>query len=205
MKRIGIIIMTTKQISVEELGDALNATRNGDAGEKKVRAAKKTDEEKAAETLAKETKRVAREAERAANKAAKANREPAHMAKVNKAAAKLPSLTSEAEAILNEVFNQLDASAITAFIANVQHRLRAAATAASAGVKLEVGQTVRILGGDARYLGQLATVTSAQRIRVVVETEAGKSVYLLNSDVELLAQTLNATSESVTEEIAEAV
>lgn len=193
---------TTKTIAVTDLTEALNKARAGQQAKKHGRTGK-TDEQKAAELQEKEQRKAKREEERAAKKANKAVKPAAHMAKVEKAASKLPGLNAEASAVLESVFDKFDASTIAAFIANVEHRARVQATKASIGITLEAGDRVRIVSGAPRFLGQEAIVTEARRIRVHVQPEGSdKTVYLMNSDVELLASTVQpSATETVETEI----
>lgn len=129
--------------------------------------------------------REERRAKRAAEKAAKA---PAHMKKLNRAASKLPALNNSMQLTFNEVTSNFSAEQITALALHLQHFNRAKATERALGQKIEAGQSVRIIGGDPKYIGQTGTITKAQRIRCYVEVSgAKKPVYLFTSDVEIVA------------------
>ena len=196
----------TKEITGSDLTAALGKARSGEESAPRVRAAKLTDEEKAARLAEKEASKARREADKLARQAAKAVKKPAHMTKVERAGSNLPGMSTETTEILNSLFDSQDASAISAFLANAQHRLRAQSTAASVGLKLEVGQLVRIVSGEPRFIGQLATVTSVRRIRCHVTPEGhDKPVYLLNSDVTPVAQGLSAEVIEDDSELAAAV
>ena len=196
----------TKEITVTELSAALGKARSGEETAPRTRAAKLTDEEKAARLEEKNAKKAQRDADRLARQAAKAVKKPAHMAKVERAGSNLPGMTAETTEILNSLFNSQDASAISAFLANAQHRLRAQSTAASVGMKLEVGQMVRIVSGEPRFIGQTGTVSSVRRIRCHVTPEGhDKPVYLLNSDVVLVAQGLSTEVIEDDSEVSQAV
>jgi hypothetical protein len=55
---------------------------------------------------------------------------------------------------------------------------------AAVGAKLVVGQLVTIMSGNAKFVGQHATVAKVQRIRCYVDVPGvEKSVYLFTSDV----------------------
>lgn len=159
-----------------------------------------TDEEKAAREAAKAAERTAKKATRDAARAAKkaerdASRQPAHMRKVMKAAERLGTLSPEATLIFNEASANLPAAELATLALHIQHFNRVKATERALSQVIEAGQTVRIVGGDPRFIGQTGTVTKAQRIRCYVEVEgAKKPVYLFTSDVEQVAQATSAAA-----------
>lgn len=223
MENVNEIETQGTEISTDAIAAALAATRNkvNNATEvEKPKRAKLTDEERAARTAQRNEERAARKAvrdeerakERAARELAKASRVP-HMSKVDKAASKLPKLSDSATEAVNNLVQNFGSSDITAIVAHLTHRQRAAATTAALSAKLEVGQTVRIVSADgsaAHYIGHLAKVVAVQRIRCYV-TPVGapqsKRVYLFNSDCQAISddelETVNQ-SETV-QDIAEAV
>jgi len=130
----------------------------------------------------------ARAAERAARKAAKqAQAKPtAHMTKVQKAGARLPSLGAVAQSTFDEVVRTLNSEQLTALALHIQHfnRVQATTRALTSG-DLKVGQLVRITGGDPKYIGMTGAVETLRRIRCFVTVPgAKKPVYLFTSDVE---------------------
>lgn len=148
--------------------------------------------ETAAKLKERETERNARKAERDAARALKqaeraaviAGRTP-HMGKVEKAAAKLPSLGETAQHFMNDITANCSAADVAALAAHLQHFNRVSATSRALSQKLEVGMTVRIVSGDARYLGRVGVLDRVQRIRCFVTLEGvNKDVYLFTSDVE---------------------
>jgi len=150
-----------------------------------------TDEQKAARETEKQAARTARKAERdaarQAKKAAKdASKQPAHMRKVAKAAEKLGPLGNEAlELLFSEITANYTAAQVAKLSAHLQHFNRVKATERALTQRIEAGQQVRIVGGDSRFIGQVGTVSKAQRIRCYVEVEGSKKpVYLFTSDVE---------------------
>jgi transcription antitermination factor NusG len=190
-------------INVTDITTALNKAQSGEQAKKRGRAGKKSDEEKQAELQERADRKAKRDAERAEKKAQRQIKKPAHMAKVEKAASKLPGLSTEASEVLDTVFDKFDATTIAAFIANVEHRMRVQATQASVGVNLNVGDRVKIVSGAPRFLGREAEVTEARRIRVhVLPVGETKPIYLMNSDVVLLASTVQP-SETTEETIAD--
>lgn len=138
-------------------------------------------------------RKAKREQDRAAKKAAKeaekANKIP-HMAKVDKQAKNLPALVKGAQSLVNDVLQRFDESAITSIVAHLQHELRRKATERALKVELEEGQLVRIVsadGSNSKWVGYLAHVTSAQRIRCYVQpVGTDKKVYLFSSNVKPL-------------------
>ena len=133
-------------------------------------------------------KRAAKKAEREATK-----RTP-HMTKVEKAAGKLPQLNDEAKKILGEVTTNFSRDQVTAIALHLQHFNRVKATERAINQKIEVGDQVRILGGESKYTGMTGEVVKARRIRCFVKV-AGvkKEVYCFTSDVEKLAGEVEKT------------
>jgi transcription antitermination factor NusG len=161
---------------------------------KESKRARLSDEEKAARKAAKDAeraeKKVQRQALRAEKQAAKsANKKPAHMEKVVKAASRLPGMSEQACRFLDEVTVNLSAADLTALAMHIQHFNRVKATERALSQKIAPGDTVRIVGGDPRFVGQTGTVSKAQRIRCYVEIPGvNKPVYLFTSDVETISE-----------------
>lgn len=150
--------------------------------EQKAERDAKREADKAQRKADRDAKRAAKQAERAAA------RKPAHMSKVEKAAAKLPALSTEAQAFFNDVSVNLAGSDLAALALHIQHFNRVHATERALAQKVEAGSKVKIVGGDPRFIGMEGTVTKAQRIRCYVEVAAAKKpVYLFTSDVEVTA------------------
>ncbi|MFA6510129.1 MAG: hypothetical protein WCV62_06750 [Candidatus Peribacteraceae bacterium] len=154
---------------------------------------KLTDEERAARKEKLEQERAARKAEREQARAAKkvekeGTRTTPHMSKVTKAGARLPALHEDAQTAFNDLTTNLGAGDLEALAAHLQHFNRVKATERALAVKLEVGQAVRVIGGDPRYIGCIGKVTGAQRIRCYVTVLDGageaKDLYLFTSQVE---------------------
>jgi hypothetical protein len=153
---------------------------------------RRTDEEKAAIIAQRDaeraTRKADREAKRAAAKAAKASEaKTPHMSKVDKAASKLPALSASAQSTLNEITANFTAAEVSALAAHLSHFNRVKATERALGQTIKADDTVRIVGGDARFIGLVGTVAKAQRIRCYVTVEGlKKPVYLFTSEVELV-------------------
>ena len=147
---------------------------------------------KAAQAAARAARQAQLKAEREARKAAKANDrqtgKPAHMKKVERAASKLPVLNDQMQLTFNEVTTNFSAEQITALALHLQHFNRVKATERALSQKVETGTSVRIIGGDPKFIGMTGTVSLARRIRCFVEVPGVKKpVYLFTSDVEVLA------------------
>ena len=129
-------------------------------------------------------KRDADREARRAEKAAAAEGKKSHMKKVERAASKLPALSSEAQIKLNELRLELSNVELTALSAHILHHVRATATAAAAGKRPSVGSKVKIVGGDPKHFGLVGTVTESRPLRCFVEVSGVKKpLYLFNSDV----------------------
>lgn len=138
-----------------------------------------------------EERKAAREAAKVAKAAVKPARKPAHMKKVEAAAARLPRLNGDAELAFNELIANHSADQLSALALHLQHHNRVAATQRSVTVSdnLEIGNTVRIVGGDPRYIGMTGTVDTVRRIRCFVNVPGvRKPVYCFIADVELVAE-----------------
>ncbi len=183
-----------KAIQAAQARKAAKGNANTPAAEKPAKPAKAakaprvTDEEKAAKQAAKDLERAAAKAARQEARAAKqlerqAAQKAPHMSKVEKAAARLPRLDTEAQEALNELTANFPAAVLGALALHLVHFNRAQATERALGQKVAVGDVVRIVSGDARYVGQTGTVTKSQRIRCYCSVEGvKKDVYLFTSD-----------------------
>jgi hypothetical protein len=155
-------------------------------GSKRGRKPRLTDEQKEQARLEREE----RKEERARLKAERdANRKPAHLAKVEKALSKLPDLSETAQAtFLVLTDGNLSLPELDALAAHVEGYVRMERTKQALQRTMSVGQTVKIVGGDPKYVGQTGTVEKVQRIRCYVQVPGQeKSVYLYTSDVETIS------------------
>jgi hypothetical protein len=146
-----------------------------------ARTAKATERAaKAAETAA---ARAAAKAEKDAAKAAAKAAKPAHTSKVEKARAKLPALSDDAQSAFQVATENLSLDQIEALSLHLAFQARLVATQQSNGRKLEVGSPVRILNG--KYAGKVGTISKTQHIRCFVAVEGvAKEIYLFKSQVE---------------------
>jgi len=158
------------------------------------------DQERAARRAQIEQDREARKVEKTAARAAKvAEREEkknnkAHMSKVDRAAEKLPKLVDFAQCVFDDITVNLGREQLAALAQHILHYNRVKSTERALDTKLEVGQTVRIIGGDPKWQGVKGTLHKVQRIRCYVEVPgANKPVYLFTSDVELIADDVART------------
>lgn len=181
----------------------------GDKVEKPAKAAKADDAERAAKKAQIEADRAERKAKKEAERAAKvaekaANRKPAHMSKVEKAAEKLPVLAETAQVLFGDATANLSRDQVAALALHLQHFNRVKATERALNTKIEAGMTVRIVGGDPRYVGKVGTIEKAQRIRCYVEVDGlTKPVYCFTSDVEpceVAAEDEDIEREAIVEE-----
>ncbi len=133
-------------------------------------------------------RKAAREAASAAKKAEReANRKPPHMSKVEKAAAKLPIMSPEAQEAFDTLTAGLESSDMFTLTENLRHHVRVQQTTQALNTNLTVGQVVTIVGGNRRFIGQTATVAKVQRIRCYVDVQGyDKPVYLFLSDCQPL-------------------
>lgn len=199
--------MTTENSSsnntVTEIDEAIKQAKSGSSKPKADKAEGKrprlSAEEKAAREQVRETeraeKRRLRDEARVAKQAEKAKAtKPAHMSKVDKAASRLPSLVGTAQEIFDDITSNLGRDQVAALAQHLVHFNRVKATERALDQKVATGDSVRIIGGDSRFVGRTGTVTKAQRIRCYVEVEgAKKPVYLFTSDVEVIAQAAQAS------------
>ena len=145
---------------------------------------------KAAAEEARAQRKAERDADREkrkAEKAAAAEGKKSHMKKVERAASKLPALSTEAQSKLNELRLELSNVELTALSAHILHHVRATATVAAAGKRPGVGAKVKIVGGDPKFVGMVGTVVDSRPLRCFVEVQgAKKPVYLFNSEVSMV-------------------
>jgi len=134
------------------------------------------------------TRKAEREARKAAKAAEDADKRPVHMAKVARAASKLPQLSTDASDAFATLTTKLATDQIAALALHLQHHNRVAATQNALTVKMTTGTAVRIVGGDPRFIGKTGVVSKAQRIRCYVAIEGvAKPVYCFTSDVNTVA------------------
>ncbi len=165
-----------------------------------VKRVRMTDEEKAAKKAIKDAERAEKKTQRIATRDARraeklASKPVAHLAKVARAASKLPELTADAIVVFNDITTNYSREQVNAIARHLEHFNREQATKRALEQKLEAGARVRIVAGDSRYVGQEGIVFKAQRIRCYVTVEgAKKPVYLFTSEVELVTEeTASAT------------
>lgn len=141
--------------------------------------------QKAAAAAEREAKKAERQAERDRKAAERANRQ-VHMAKVDRAAQQLPTLSNDASRLFNEITANLSQNDVASLAAHLNHFNRVHATQSSATATLSEGMTVVITGGDPKYIGKTGTVSKAQRIRCYVDIGGEKPVYLYSAHVRIV-------------------
>ncbi|NBZ95426.1 MAG: hypothetical protein EBR40_03180 [Proteobacteria bacterium] len=154
--------------------------------------------EKAAEKQRKDEAKAARKAERdaarterkAAKAAEKASKKPAHMKKVERALSKLPSLNEPTQLIFNEATCNLSAQQLDALAQHILHHNRTMATTnAMKSDMLRIGDTVRITGGDPKFVGMVGTVVKSRQLRAKIQVPGfDKLVYIFTGQAEPVAQ-----------------
>jgi len=150
-----------------------------------------TAEERAAKKEAILVERAVRQAAKAAERESKREQKQprqkvAHMSKVERAASKLPALQPNVLQGYNDIITNFSADQISALALWLQHYNRVSATQKALTAKVEIGDTVTIIGGDPKWFGKTGRIVEARRIRCFVEVEgANKPVYLFTSDVKL--------------------
>ena len=152
----------------------------------------------ASEAEAKASKAAAREAakaqRRAAKEAEKASKRPAHMKKVERARSKCPPLSSAAELVYGEATANLTAQQIDALAQHLLVHVRASRTTlATTSEQLPMGATVRITGGEAKYIGAVGTVVHSQRLRAKVAVEGQpRPVYIYTGEAVVVEESAAA-------------
>lgn len=148
-----------------------------------------------ARAAAKEKRDAEREVRRAAKAAEAGNKKNAHMKKVEKAGSKLPPLNGPAQEHFNELTTNFSRAQLAALALHLQHFNRVKATEMAAGRSYKQGQSVRIVGGDPKFIGLEGTIDSARPLRCFVNVPGvRKPVYLFTSDIEpVAAEPLAAT------------
>lgn len=153
---------------------------------------KRKDEEKAARKAERD---AAREVRKAVKAAEKGNKKPAHMKKVERAFSKLPSLNEETQLIFNESTCNLSAQQLDALAQHIIHHNRAMATvSAMKGDMLRIGSTVRITGGDPKFVGMEGTVVKSRQLRAKIQVPGfDKLVYIFTGQAEMINSVTAAT------------
>lgn len=129
-----------------------------------------------------EQRKLDREAKRLVKDAELASRKPAHLSKVEKAAANLPPMNEDTQLVFDEA-KKLNRTDIEILASHLSFESRKSATLQAAGSNLKVGQEVVVISGQARYIGRSGVVTKVQRIRCFVQLDGDKEIYLFTSDV----------------------
>lgn len=112
----------------------------------------------------------------------------------------LPKMSDAAQEIF-ETFSNLEAHDRFAFVLHANDFNRANASTSSRDITFEVGQQVRIIGGNAKYYGKVGTISDTRRTRVFVQLkDVEKPQYLFASEVVSLESVENMVDEQVLEQ-----
>lgn len=108
----------------------------------------------------------------------------AHMSKIDKVAAQLPQLSTEALNLFATA-NRMSTGDINALVAHLSIEIRRRGVLAVVNVpRVEVGQRVTVNSGHPRFQGQSGVVTKCQRIRCYVRLDGrDKDDYFFVADV----------------------
>lgn len=106
------------------------------------------------------------------------------MAKVERAGNRIPKMATMALGIYENAITSLPGNQIVALAQHLNFHHRKQSTIKSLAKKVRSGTVVRIMGGDARYIGKSGLVIKAGRLRChVAIAGVEKRAYLFNSDV----------------------
>jgi hypothetical protein len=164
--------------------DAERAKRDAERAERAAAKAAKLAEE----TAAKAAKAAAREAAKAEKRAAKeaeaSNKKPAHMKKVERARSKCPPMNDSMALVFSDITSNFSAAQIEALVAHLGVHARAMKTLVATRTKpLPLGATVRITGGEAKYIGMVGEVVHSQKLRAKVAVPGvTKPVYIYTGE-----------------------
>jgi len=169
-----LIAAAKNRASMMVVDPAVAEEKAAKLAEREAAKAKKQAEKEAA----KEAKRLEREAKKAA-KVQEETKVP-HMAKIEKAAEKLPEL-NEQEGEVWVLANQLDCVSLSKVMAHLELKYKALSTETSVGMKFDVGSTVQFVAGNSDRLGKIGVIVESKRIHarvIVAETEKEVACYL---------------------------
>lgn len=135
---------------------------------------------------AREERRNRREQEKSEKKYRAPTGLPTHMKKVNNAKAKLPKMDATVSEAFNDLTRRFDVTQLTALSMHIQLHNREALTLKSTkSPPLKLGTTVRITGGDPKFVGLVGQVVHSQRLRARVKVPGLKyEVYVYSCEAE---------------------
>ncbi len=173
------------KVKAERPTDEAKTARNAEREARRAAKAAKEAEDRAA----KDARKAERAAKREAKATAKAEKKPTHMKKVERARSKLRPLSQSAEALFSEVVSNFGVQVIEDIAEHLMVHARAYKTQRATGLEaLPLGATVKITGGDRRYVGMTGKVVHSQRLRAKIEVPGvTKEVYIYNGEAEVIA------------------
>lgn len=170
----------------DEAKAAAKAQRDAERAQRASAKAEKATAESAAKAEKKAAREAAKAERRAAKEAEKGSKKPAHMKKVERARSKCPALNSAAEEYFGDVTANLSAQQLDALAQHLLVHNRAMQTIrALQSPQLPLGATVRITGGEAKYIGMTGQVVHSQKLRAKVAVPGFKKpVYIYTGEAE---------------------
>ena len=142
-------------------------------------------EERAARKANREAKKAENAAKREAEEAAR--RGSSHMKKVEAARSKLPKMEDATKAFFSELASKLDVQQLVALAEHLRFQARLTSTKQAPAKAIPIGTSVRIVNGEARYIGKVGTVTKSQRLRTFVSVPGfNREAYVFTADVEVV-------------------
>jgi hypothetical protein len=173
----------------DEAREASRQQRDAERVERLAAKAAKLAAEAEAKAAAKAAREAAKAEKRAVKEAEKAVKKPAHMKKVERARAKCPALNEAAALLFGDITSNLSAQQIDALAQHLVVHNRAMQTIrACQSAQLPMGATVRITGGDPKFVGMVGEVVHTQKLRAKVAVPGiTKPVYIYTGEAELFA------------------
>lgn len=182
------------RLSSEE--SAIVESSNGEKTSRQARAEIRASQ-KVAREQARNEKKLLKELAKSS-----ADSKPVHMKKVERAAGRLPQMGSVASGLFEEATRSLNAEQRAALALHIQHHNRVQSTLqATSSSPLKIGQVVKIMGGDPKFIGSIGAVEKVQRIRCYVSVPGSRRpVYCFVSEVDRLEEdSTSGVPESTTD------
>lgn len=172
-----------------------NRTVSGDnlAKTDAVETVRPSKEERNAAKAARDAERITRREAKAALKAeleATSGKKPTHMKKVERVRSKLPSLGDVAARHFEVITSELSVGQIDALAQHLSLQARALRTlAAGTSQPLPVGASVRIIGGDPKFIGSKGKIVHSHKLRATVHVDGvRRPVYIYTGEAEVVSE-----------------